>query len=61
MFKHRMEIVHNHGIGYRDWLFYQNVFPLRSVHTIHFLDPITLDSVLKSIIGCVNAASPIRT
>ena len=26
MFKHRMEIVHNHGNGYRDWLFYQNVF-----------------------------------
>ena len=20
MFKHRMEIVHNHGNGYRDWL-----------------------------------------
>ena len=34
---------------------------LRSVHTIHFLDPITLDSVFKSIIGCVNAVSPIRT
>ena len=26
MFKHRMEIVHNHGNGYHDWLFYQNVF-----------------------------------
>ena len=26
MFKHRMEIVHNHGNGYRDWLLYQNVF-----------------------------------
>ena len=26
MFKHRIEIVHTHGKGYRDWLFYQNVF-----------------------------------
>ena len=26
MFEHRMEIVDNHGNGYRDWLFYQNVF-----------------------------------
>ena len=29
MFKHRMEIVHNHDNGYRDWLFCQNVFPQR--------------------------------
>ena len=29
MFKHRMEIVRNYGNGYRDWLFYQNVFPKR--------------------------------
>ena len=29
MFKHRMEIVHNHGNGSRDWLFYHNVFPQR--------------------------------
>ena len=28
MFKHPMEMVHNYGNGYRDWLFYQNVFPL---------------------------------
>ena len=27
MFKHRTKIVHNHGNGYHDWLFYQNVFP----------------------------------
>ena len=26
MFKHRMEIVHDHDNGYRDWLFYWNVF-----------------------------------
>ena len=26
MFNHRMEIVNNHGNGYRDWLFYQNIF-----------------------------------
>ena len=25
MFKHWMEIVHNHDNGYRDWLFDQNV------------------------------------
>ena len=29
MFKHCMEIVHNHGNGYRDGLFYQNVFRKR--------------------------------
>ena len=31
MFKHWMEIVHNHDNGYLDWLllFHQNVFPLR--------------------------------
>ena len=32
MFKHRMEIVHNNG--YRDWLFYQNVFPKRESTSI---------------------------
>ena len=26
MFKHWMEIVHNHDNSYRDWLFYWNVF-----------------------------------
>ena len=29
MFKHWMEIVHNHDNGYCDWLFYWNVFPQR--------------------------------
>ena len=29
MFKHWIEIVHNHDNGYLDWLFHQNVFPLR--------------------------------
>ena len=29
MLKHYMEIVHNHDNGYLDWLFHQNVFPLR--------------------------------
>ena len=29
MFKQRMEIVHDYGNGYRDWLFYQDVFPER--------------------------------
>ena len=29
MFKHWVEIVHNHDNGYLDWLFPQNVFPLR--------------------------------
>ena len=32
MFKHRMEIVHNHV--YRDWLFYQKVFPSRESTSI---------------------------
>ena len=29
MFKHWMEIVHNHDNGNHDWLFYYNVFPQR--------------------------------
>ena len=29
MFKHGMEIVHNHDNGHLDWLFHQNIFPLR--------------------------------
>ena len=29
MFNHWIEIVHNHDNGYLDWLFHQNVFPLR--------------------------------
>ena len=32
-----MEIVQNHDNGYRDWLFYQNVFPQReSISTMSF-------------------------
>ena len=38
MFKHRMEIVHNHGNGYRDWSFYQNVFPQRESTSIMFFN-----------------------
>ena len=35
MFKNQMKIVHSHGNGYRDWLFYQNVFPYSvNVHNI---------------------------
>ena len=34
MFKHQMEIVQNHDNGYRDWLFYQNVFPQRESTSI---------------------------
>ena len=30
MFKHWMEIMHNHDNGYLDWLFNQDVFPLRT-------------------------------
>ena len=29
MFKHWMEIFHHHDNDYLDWLFYENVFPLR--------------------------------
>ena len=29
MFKHWMEIVHNHDNDHLDWLFHQNIFPLR--------------------------------
>ena len=28
MFKHRMEIVHNHANDHLDWLFHHNIFPL---------------------------------
>ena len=34
MFKHCMEIVHNHDNGYLDWLFYQNAFLLRESNSI---------------------------
>ena len=34
MFKHWMEIVYNHDNGYRDWLFYQKVFPQRESTSI---------------------------
>ena len=29
MFKHWMEIVHNHDSDYLDWLFHWNIFPER--------------------------------
>ena len=29
-----MEIVHNHDNGYLDWLFHQNVFPLRESNSL---------------------------
>ena len=34
MFKHWVKIVHNHDNGYLDWLFHQNVFPLRDSDSI---------------------------
>ena len=34
MFKHRMEIVHNHDNDHLDWLFYYNIFPLRESTSI---------------------------
>ena len=34
MFNHWMEIAHNHDNRYLDWLFQQNVFPLRESTSI---------------------------
>ena len=34
MFKHSMEIVHNHDNDHLDWLFHQNIFPLRESTSI---------------------------
>ena len=34
MFKHRMEILHNHDNDHLDWLFHQNIFPLRESTSI---------------------------
>ena len=34
MFKHWMEIMHNHDNGYLDWLFHQNDCPLRESTSI---------------------------
>ena len=34
MFQHDMEIVHNHGNGYLDWLFHKNVFLPRESNSI---------------------------
>ena len=45
MFKHRMEIVHNCGNGYRDWLIYQNVFPQRESTSI--MSSMAKDSQLR--------------
>ena len=47
MFKHWMEIVHNHDNGYLDWLFYQNVFPLRESNSIKSGFILHLWSLLK--------------
>ena len=50
MFKHRMEIVHNHGNGCRDWLFYQNVFPWRGSTSIMSVNGkgFTLEGLFRS-------------
>ena len=34
MFKHSIEIVHNHDNNHLDWLFHQNIFPLRESTSI---------------------------
>ena len=34
MFKHCIEIVHNHDSDHLDWLFHQNIFPLRESTSI---------------------------
>ena len=34
MFKQWMDTLHNHDSGYLDWLFDQNVFPLRESNSI---------------------------
>ena len=34
MFKHRIEIVHNHDNDHLDWLFHWNIFPLRESTSI---------------------------
>ena len=34
MFKHRMEVVHNHDNDHLDWLFHHNIFPLRESTSI---------------------------
>ena len=51
MFKHWMEIVHNDGKDYRDWLFYQNVFPQReSTSTMSFSGKgFTLEGLFRSL------------
>ena len=39
MLKHWMVIVHNHGNGYLDWLFHQNVFPMKESTSIMYACP----------------------
>ena len=34
MFKHQMQIVHNHDNGYLDCLFHESVFPMREPNSI---------------------------
>ena len=54
MFKHWMEIVHNHDNGYLDWLFYKNIFPLamaKDSHLRNYLEAhlLSSDQVFLSI------------
>ena len=51
MFQHRMEIVHNHGNGHRDWLFYQNVCPQRESTSIMSFNvkEFTLEGLSRSL------------
>ena len=42
MFKHQMEIVQNHGNGYRDWLFYLSM--AKDSHLSDYLEVYSLSS-----------------
>ena len=51
MFKHWMEIVHNHANGYHDWLFYRNVLSQRESTSIRSFNGkgFTIEGLFRSL------------
>ena len=50
MFKHRMEIVHNHGNGYRDWFVLPERFSLERFNFHNVLGKgFTIEGLFRSL------------
>ena len=57
MFKHWMEIAHNHDNSYLDWSFHQNVFPSRDTNSIMFSNGKGFISHLRSYLEVYSLSS----